>query len=44
MALEPLCEDTYMVVDGEVVPKRTLYIELHPSLCRTCVSPSHRVK
>ncbi|GAX83006.1 hypothetical protein CEUSTIGMA_g10433.t1 [Chlamydomonas eustigma] len=35
MALEPLCEDTFMVVDGEVVPKRTLYVEVHPSFCRT---------
>jgi hypothetical protein len=34
LALQPLCTDTWMVLDGEVVPNATLFVEVHPSLVR----------
>ena len=39
MVVEPLCEDTYMVLDGEQVPITPLWIEVHPGLCSVLVSP-----
>ena len=41
MLLEPLCEDTYLAVDGESVPLSPVYVEVHPSLCSVCVSPDY---
>eukprot|EP00798_Chlamydomonas_sp_ICE-L_P017204 gene17204-23525_t len=39
MVLQPLCEDTYMVLDGERVPITPLYLEVHPGLCNILVAP-----
>lgn len=37
-AIEPLCDDSWLVVDGEVVEKRITWIEVHPSACSVIVS------
>lgn len=39
MVLEPLCNDTFLAVDGEVMPLQPLYVEVHPGLCSVCVAP-----
>jgi hypothetical protein len=31
---------TWLVVDGEVVPYTTLFMEVHPSLCSVLVAPA----
>ncbi len=40
MILEPLAGDsTWLVLDGEEVPRQTLYLEVHPQLCTALVAP-----
>lgn len=41
-AIEPLCEDTWLVVDGEVVERRTTWIEVHSSACDVIILPMDR--
>jgi hypothetical protein len=48
--LRPLCPcltpcvpaGTWLVVDGEVVPFKQLFMEVHPSLCTAVVAPTVR--
>eukprot|EP00887_Chlorella_sp_A99_P004943 scaffold4.g4943.t1 len=40
LAIEPLSSGTWLVVDGEVVPFRTLYAEVHPGLCCCITAPA----
>ncbi|KAI3428489.1 hypothetical protein D9Q98_007314 [Chlorella vulgaris] len=42
MALEPQSTGTWLVVDGEVVPFKQLFMEVHPSLCNAVVAPTVR--
>ena len=37
-AIEPLCDDSWLVVDGEVVEKQTTWIEVHPSACNVIIN------
>ena len=39
MVIEPMCDDTFLAVDGEVMPLQPLYIEVHSGLCSVCVAP-----
>jgi diacylglycerol kinase family enzyme len=38
--IEPLFDDTWLVVDGEVIERKTTWIETHPSACDVIISDS----
>ena len=37
--IEPLRTNSTLVVDGEEMPKETLFLEVHPGLCRVILPP-----
>jgi len=40
--LEPLCTNTSLVLDGELVPIQPLLMEVHPGLCNVLVAPEFK--
>ena len=42
LILDPVATNSEVVVDGEVVQKAPLYLEVHPSLCRVLANPTPR--
>ena len=42
LILDPVATNSEVVVDGEVVHKAPLYLEVHPSLCRVLANPTPR--